>query len=150
MKYIIQCCASKDDILKNTFKYNGKIIKFVSHPKLIFMTDRNILFVRPDDLIPDTNLTWRDHLLFYNKEHHKDNPDKLKFATDLYEPKIYSQLVNKFGWKNVYILSAGWGLIPSNFRIPGYDITYSSQAPKYAHRLHSDVFNDFNFLIPCF
>ena len=60
-------------------------------------------------------------------------------AYKLYTPNkpykdIYTQLVKVFGIDNVYILSAGWGLIRASFLTPNYDITFSGQADAYKRR----------------
>jgi len=45
-------------------------------------------------------------------------------------------LVATFGAQSVFILSAGWGLIRSDFLTPEYDITFSTQkkVPAWARR----------------
>jgi len=46
------------------------------------------------------------------------------------------KLVDPFGWDNVFILSAGWGLIRSDFLTPDYNITFSNQkkVPEWVRR----------------
>ena len=39
----------------------------------------------------------------------------------LYANPVYERLVDKLGVANVYILSAGWGLIRADFLTPSYD-----------------------------
>jgi len=46
----------------------------------------------------------------------------------------------------VYILSAGWGLIRSDFFTPYYDITFSQSADPYKQRRKKDRYNDFRML----
>jgi transcriptional regulator with XRE-family HTH domain len=46
----------------------------------------------------------------------------------------------------VYILSAGWGLIPAAFLIPAYDITFSSQAEAHQRRRRDDLYRDWSML----
>ncbi|HUE70840.1 MAG TPA: hypothetical protein VMP01_08110 [Pirellulaceae bacterium] len=55
-------------------------------------------------------------------------------AFDLYQPRVYRDLVSALGQENVFILSAGWGLIRSDFLIPDYNITFSRQAVVWARR----------------
>ena len=62
------------------------------------------------------------------------NPMKLLQAFQLYKPPIYRKLVNEYDIKNVFILSAGWGLIRSDFLTPHYDITFSNMAPRGRRR----------------
>jgi len=91
--------------------------------------------------MPSTSTTWRDHLFAYNYRH--DNPDGLLRAVDLYSPKIYRSLIRHVGEENLFILSAGWGLIKADFLVPDYDITFSSQADSWKRRNSRDVFHDF-------
>jgi len=49
----------------------------------------------------------------------------------------------------VFILSAGWGLIRSNYLTPRYDITFAGQADPYKKRgMKADKYNDFGQLKP--
>jgi len=64
----------------------------------------------------------------------------------LYRPSIYKALVEKYGAQNVFILSAGWGLVRSDFLIPYYDITFSNQGKPHSKRSPHDLFEDFNQL----
>jgi hypothetical protein len=43
-------------------------------------------------------------------------------------------------------MSAGWGLIRSDFLTPYYDITFNAQADAYKRRRTKDRYNDFNML----
>jgi len=54
--------------------------------------------------------------------------------------------VTRFGVKNVYILSAGWGLICADFLTPAYDITFSPSAAPYKRRRKTDRYEDFRML----
>ena len=47
---------------------------------------------------------------------------------------------------NTYILSAGWGLINSEFLTPYYDITFSAAADNYKRRRKADTYRDFCML----
>ena len=57
----------------------------------------------------------------------------------------YQQFGNSF-----YILSAGWGLVSSEFKLPNYDITFSNNANIGAQRNTNinnlPIYNDFNQL----
>ena len=68
----------------------------------------------------DTNRggTWRKLLADYNKRNRDANPLGLLKAWQLYRHKTYGQLVRQLGEENVYILSAGWGLLPANYLTP--------------------------------
>jgi hypothetical protein len=107
----------------------------------------NEFYARPDD---DTGegKSWREMLLEYNRESY-GNPLRLLPAYRLYENPVYERLVDKFGIENVYILSAGWGLIRSDFLTPDYDITFSASArgdDAYKRRRKGDPYNDFCML----
>ena len=54
---------------------------------------------------------------------------------------VYAELVDTFSTRNVFILSAGWGLIASNFLTPDYNITFKSN-DAYELRRKNDVFMD--------
>jgi hypothetical protein len=97
-------------------------------------------YARPDDLTDDGR-TWRDALLECNQEP-GSNPLKLLRAFELYENPAYGRLVAKFGIDKVFILSAGWGLIPAAFLTPAYDITFSQSAENYKRRRKLDAYRD--------
>jgi len=50
--------------------------------------------------------------------------------------------------RNLFILSAGWGLISASFLTPDYDITFSNvkRENKYKHRRKKERYHDFNML----
>jgi hypothetical protein len=50
------------------------------------------------------------------------------------------------GLQNVYILSAGWGLIRADFLTPQYDITFAQSADQYKRRRKTDRYDDFCML----
>ena len=98
----------------------------------------------PDDL-SDSGEQWRQTLLRYN-EQPEGNPLGLCPAYQLYENGIYERLVDQFGVHNVYILSAGWGLIEASFLTPHYDITFSQSGERYKRRRKVDSYGDFRML----
>jgi len=67
-------------------------------------------------------------------------------AWRLYENPVYRLLKEHCGFEGFYILSAGWGLIRSDFLTPAYDITFSPRSEKYKHRRKRDSYHDFNML----
>src|SRR5262245_50043580 len=136
MKIVIQCSATKED-LAGTFKVAGRSVKFIAHPELHPPSDMDILS-RPDDLIPSSSTTWRQYLVAYNSS--GANPDHLLQAGGLYSPPAYGTLLCSVGTENFYILSAGWGLVRSDFLLPDYDITFSSQAEPWKRRTKRDAF----------
>ena len=115
---------------------------FVANPNLAGSAD-GFLTARPDD-VSDTGLTWRQVLEAYNER--PGNPLNLLMAYRLYTRPAYGDLVNAFGAGNVYILSAGWGLIPATYLTPYYDITFSTSAPPEKHRRSTDRYDDFRLL----
>ena len=84
--------------------------------------------------------SWRDVLREYNKDY-KASPDKnphdLLPAWQLYSPPTYKL--------QLYILSAGWGLIRADFLTPNYDITFSSarNVEKFKRRTRRATYRDF-------
>jgi hypothetical protein len=89
--------------------------------------------------------SWRETLLEYNRTA-KKNPLGLYPAYRLYQNKIYERLVARFSLQNVYILSAGWGLIGADFLTPYYDITFSQSAERFKRRRNADRYLDCSML----
>lgn len=141
MKLIIQCAGRKYDDAGKLTSPAGEKVLFAAHPERY--TGR-WKCQRPDDLRTQTGQTWREYLLDYNQD--GKNPDRLYKAGALYQPPIYKRLTDQYGDENVFILSAGWGLVRADFRLPYYDITFSAQADPYCQRKAGDAFKDFNQL----
>ena len=131
MKIVISCSNSKNG---ENLIYNRNEITFVSTPNM-----DNSFHFRPDDKIPNEQNTWREYV------ESQDN-NKLLQSYKLYKPPIYKSLYKKFK-SDLFILSAGWGLINSEFRIPKYNITFSKRGDKQTLRKKDNVFNDFNHLL---
>jgi hypothetical protein len=140
---VIQCAASKRPDAGHLVAASGKLVDFVAHPQ-IAPRDPDRVYARADDIRED-GTSWRQLLLKYN-ENPGDNPLRLYPAYQLYENKTYGRLVDRFELKNVYILSAGWGLIPADFLTPFYDITFSPSACAYKRRRKTDQYQDFRML----
>ena len=87
-----------------------------------------VLFARPDDLSDTPPLSWRDRLAEYVREEQDQNTMGLYEAYRLYKHPSYAALVSRFGVEQVFILSAGWGLIRADYLLPTYDITFNRQA----------------------
>ena len=104
------------------------------------------LHARPDDISGDGK-SWRTVLEEYNAEP-ADNPDGLLPAWQLYANPTYKMLAKYCGLEDLYILSAGWGLIRADFLTPKYDITFTrvSKIMRYKRRYRRDVFRDFRML----
>lgn len=143
MKIVIQCAASKDPRAGTLRVTEGKPVRFIAQP-FEAPSANECIYARPDDDSGDGR-SWREHLLEYNRQP-GDNTLNLLPAYKLYGHPTYSALVDEYGVKSVFVLSAGWGLIPANFLTPTYDITFSSKVQKHKHRKKRDVYEDFAFL----
>jgi hypothetical protein len=103
-----------------------------------------VVFHKPDDRIPGETRTWRD-LVLEQKE--CDLVSAYRLYSPPISPDIYKDFYGKF--KNrFYIFSAGWGIIRANFKLPDYNITYSTapNMPEYARRRDNIGWNDINHL----
>jgi hypothetical protein len=142
MKIVVQCSATKNPLAPSLF-FGKRRVEFVAHPEHHPGTNSNATF-RPDDLIPSTLLTWRESLAAYNAK--GTNPYGLLSAGMLYAQPAYQKLLDYVAAENLYILSAGWGLIRSDYLLPDYDITFSSQCESWKRRKPCDHFQDFAHL----
>lgn len=139
MIVVIQCAASKRADAGHLRTQDGRRVLFVAQPRLAPESD-TIHYARPDDA-SDTGVSWRDELTRYNHLH--GNPLGLLPSATLYTHPTYARLAEKIGDENLFILSAGWGLLPATFLTPNYDITFSGQAEPYKRRRRSDLYQDF-------
>lgn len=134
MKVVIECAALKHPDAGRWRTALGEQVLFVANPQLCVSVPAGMRYARPDDPCREKAGTWRDLLREYNER--SDNPYKLFPAAELYTPRerafhhLYRELVEAFGWDNVFILSAGWGLIRAGFLTPYYNVTFSAQAKK--------------------
>ena len=142
MKIVIQCAAKKDSDAGSLTDAHGKPVLFVANPGLAPHSD-TCVYARPDDQAGNGK-TWRDLLVDYNAA--GENRLRLLPAYRLYRHPVYGQLVERYGVGNVFILSAGWGLISADFLTPKYDITFSASADKFKKRSKRDRYNDFQML----
>lgn len=144
MIVVIQCAATKAANAGHLVTADGKVVTFVAHPEIAPKTDE--FYARPDDDAGEGR-SWREVLLAYNGEP-GGNPLGLLPAYQLYKNPTYERLVDKLGMKNVYILSAGWGLIRSDFLTPYYDITFSNahNVERYKRRKRADPYKDIGML----
>jgi hypothetical protein len=141
MKVVIQCAARKHPSA-GSLQLNGKRILFVAQPHLA-PPQYGVAHVRPDD-VADGGETWRDRLLRYNVQ--AENPLGLLPAFRLYANDTFRALAARFGEPNLFILSAGWGLISAGFLTPQYDITFTAQADAWKRRRRGDRYRDFQML----
>ena len=143
MIVVIQCAAKKKPGAGHLCRRDGQPVLFVADPDSAPTTAANA-YARPDDT-SDTGVSWRAQLVGYNNEP-ESNPLDLVPAWQLYENRTYARLVDAYGLESVYILSAGWGLIASDFLTPVYDITFSPSADSYKRRRKKDRYDDLHML----
>lgn len=136
IKVVMICAGSKYDA--GVLKKDSNFINFIAR------SNRDNYEFLPDDLIElNGKKTWRD---FVN-----ENQAALTFkAYELYKKKQYRCLYKKYG-NNFFILSAGWGLVNAEFKLPYYDITFSQQGSINTKRNKNidiaPVYKDYNQLV---
>jgi hypothetical protein len=135
---VLVCSGPKT---KDGFCYKGQAVKFAASPQTAPRDE--FAYYKPDDSIPGQNKTWRNLVVNGQNDPELD----LVPAYLLYSPDIYRDFYKKFG-SRFYILSAGWGVIRADFKIPAYDITYSTgpNVPKHAKRNDNYGWKDINHL----
>jgi hypothetical protein len=141
---VIQCAKSKSGA--KWHDADGCPVNFVADPDLAFASrGERERYAHPDSIANDGR-TWRQQIIDYNR--HATNEHGLSFAYQLYTNPTYRNLVAHYGVEHVFILSAGWGLIPANFLTPYYDITFTKNrnVPEWAVRRGYGGFNDLNYL----
>lgn len=127
-KVVMICSGGKND---STFD---------DYPKIKFKATGNTIDeFHPDEKIPNSAISWRVYL----EKHQKDK--NLLMAYKLYSRKEYNCLYERFK-TSLYILSAGWGLVGAEFKLPYYDITFSSKSGSLNKRDKITDFKDFNQL----
>lgn len=145
MIVVIQCAARKAADAGHLRTQDGRNVMFVANPDLA-PPDDECIYARPDD-VDETGTSWRTVLRQYN-ENPGDNRLGLLPAWRLYRNPTYEILAERCGLDRLYILSAGWGLIPADFLTPNYDITFSSarNVQKFKRRRRHDTYRDFRML----
>ena len=143
MKVVIQCAAKKRPDAGCMRTEDGRRVLFAAHPSLVESAD-GCVYAHPDDP-RDDGTSWRQHLRAYN-ENPRGNPLRLLPAYQLYWNEAYRALAGRVGVADLFILSAGWGLLPASFLTPDYDITFSSSAEAAKRRRRKDRFDDFRIL----
>lgn len=143
MNIVIQCAATKDAGAGTLRTRDQRRVKFVADPASA-PGQGSYVYAIPDAATGDGD-TWRDRLVSYNAQP-GSNPLGLLPAYRLYSNPVYEQLTDRFGIDHVFILSAGWGLIRSDFLTPDYDITFSQSAERYKRRRPRDGYRDFRML----
>jgi hypothetical protein len=146
MIVVIQCAARKHPAAGHLMTSSGQPVFFVADPQAAPAEPAHV-YARPDDR-SDEGVSWRHVLLSYNK-HPEDNPLGLYPAYQLYKDRTYKRLADHVGVNNLYILSAGWGLIRAGFLTPQYDITFSQGIGRKApwkRRRKRDRYEDYRML----
>ena len=144
---VIQCAGRKQPNAGHLRNNDGRKVMFVASPDNA-PNHAPYAYAHPDGA-DDTGKPWREKLLRYNDIHRgnaDDNPLGLLPAWQLYQNPAYELLYWKYGPDGLYILSAGWGLIPADLLTPPYDITFQSRAEKYQRRYKRDLYEDFRML----
>lgn len=140
MKIVIQCAGEK--------KSNAGCLKTTDNRNILFVaqsylsaSNKDYVYKSPNDLT-EKGTTWMDELINYNKQN--NNYLNLLPAFELYKNSIYRDLVKKYGAENIFILSAGWGLIRADFLTPKYNITFSNSKNVNIEfkRNKKDIYND--------
>ncbi len=140
MKIVMPCAAAK---VENAgfLMWEDRRVMFVADPALS-PSREDIIYARPDDVSPNGK-TWRQLLI----EHNDDGGNRFKFAPAfaLYSNSLYRKLADTYGVANLFILSAGWGLVSADFLLPRYDITFKKLKGPDVHKVRKagDVYQDF-------
>ena len=142
MRIVIQCAGAKRSDASTFVSRDGRRVTFVARPELA-PTQPGVLHAHPDRPSDIPGKTWRDTVVDENAE---AAASALQPAAHLYTPPAYAALERFVGPENLFILSAGWGLVRGTFRLPTYDITFSSSADPHSRRRSGDEFADFNAL----
>ena len=137
-KVVMICAGGKNDSFFTSYPDNN----FVNEPNENQPNENH-----PDEIMND-GITWREYLNINQSD------ANLKKAYELYKPRktgIYTRMYNKY-LNRFFILSAGWGLVKSDFKLPNYDITFSTdkKSPKNTRRNQNinmlPIYKDFNQL----
>ena len=144
---VIQCAGSKRPGAGTFHTSEGRRVAFVAYPAGAPLKP-GVLHAHPDDRSEPANLdspTWRDLVSEANRAPCRGAPELLP-AGRLYTPPAYAELAGWTGADRLFILSAGWGLVRSDFLLPDYDITFSASAEAYKRRRSRQPFRDFSAL----
>ena len=146
MIVVIQCAARKMRHAGHFAALDGRKVLFVARPEQTSAGPDSQIYARPDD-VAEVGKSWRTLLLDYN-EAPAENPYGLLPAWQLYKDPTYGLLRKHYGLDQLYILSAGWGLLCAKFLTPAYDITFAPSADRSKRRLKGDKYDDFCMLPP--
>lgn len=131
-KVVMICAGRKNNSYFTAFPNEN----FVNTPEAGVVNEHH-----PDDIMNNRKISWRDYLI------NNQNDNNLLEAYNLYTREEYRCLHRKYK-NNFYILSAGWGLVNSEFKLPNYNITFSDTANQINKRNNNlivpPLYNDFN------
>jgi hypothetical protein len=142
MKVVIQCAGAKHPNAATFESGDGRRVSFVARPELV-TRNPGILHAHPDQPSDIPGKIWRDRVVH---ENNGADASTLLPAAQLYTSPTYAALERFIGSENLFILSAGWGLVRGSFRLPAYDISFSGSADPHCRRRSGDEFADFNAL----
>lgn len=147
MIVVIQCAARKSEKAGSLRTRDGRKVLFVARPVDAPASD-TVHYAHPDEM-SDQRMPWRDVVVACN-ENPANNPYGLLPAIGLYAHPAYARLAAHVALEKLFIFSAGWGLIPSTFLTPLYDITFSAAAnvERWKRRRKGDGYNDLSLLPP--
>lgn len=140
-------CAGRKAANAGRFRMSdGRVVFFVADPTLA-PADSSVLYRHPDDDAMGDR-TFRQVLDDYNLQFKDENPWGLQPAWRLYSDRVYGGLKRAVGAANLFILSAGWGLIRADYLTPDYDVTFSNgkNVEAYKRRRKRDRYEDFQHL----
>jgi hypothetical protein len=148
MRLVIQCAGSKRADAGTFDTTDGRRVVFVADAASAPPAE-GILHAHPDSLVDEMSgkpgETWRDRVIAANAGGTTTRGALLP-VWQLYTPSAYGRLKAAFGDDGLFILSAGWGLVRADYRLPAYDITFSVAAGRCFRRRSGQRFLDFNAL----
>ena len=119
-------CGPEESVSRNLRTAGGKPVIFVAHPNWRHRMPRTST---RGPMMFDDGRSWRARFLGIQPGGTPATRSACFPRGNSMNPHESSRMVNRFGLDSVFILSAGWGLIPARFLTPAYDITFS-QVPK--------------------
>ena len=144
MRCVIQCAGRKRPEAGTFHTADGRRVVFVADPARA-PAEPGVLHAHPDGPSDLPGRTWRERLVEENRRP-VASPWGLLPAGRLYALEAYAVLARWVGAKRLFILSAGWGLVRSDFLLLAYDITFGASAARHTRRGRAQRFADFNAL----
>lgn len=143
---VMPCCGTKNEKICHLKDLN--IIFNARQQQIINDTIYTTPYASVKSVIdnyPDENITWYD---FVSKSQNISyDIFNMRIAYDMYKNKTYKLVYEAFKNK-MYILSAGWGIIRSEFKIPAYNIVYKTgKDNNYRNNSFIAPWKDFNHLL---